>query len=106
MADGVFTATKTSWGLAVSVTGGTVATTLVVLPKGNSVNVKGLYMHGEATTDIFTIMDGSGNIVAKVASGTKSDIPKSVPLYGVRLNGIQLTHGGVTSTGLMSIFLE
>lgn len=106
MADGDFVATKTSWGYAVSVITGTGPTTTVMENKGTSVQLKGVYMTAQATTDIFTLKDGNGEIIVKVAGGTKDDNPKSVPLWGARANGLQITHGGVSSTGLMSIFTE
>jgi hypothetical protein len=104
MADGVFTATKTMWGYACSVTGGTAATitTLTTDP----VKLKGIVVVGEATTDIMILNDGAGQLIAKAACGVKSASPVAIPLWGARAQGLKITHGGATSTGFMSIFLE
>jgi len=106
MAAGNFTATNTQWGYAVSVTGGTGPTTTVIVPKGKPVKLKGVLMGGQATTDIFTLSDGDGEQIVAVASGTKDATPASIPLYGIRTDGLQIVHGGVSSTGEMSIFTE
>jgi len=105
MADGNFTATQTQWGYAVSVAGGTGPTTTVILAKGNPIKLKGVLMGGQATTDIFILKDGDDNQVLSVASGVKDALPVSIPLYGARLDGLKITHGGVSSTGEMSIFI-
>ena len=106
MADGVFTATETEWGWACTVTGGTAVTTTVLAAKGTPVKLKGVYMTAQATTDIFTLKDGDSEIILVVAGGTKDDDPKAIPLWGARVDGLQITHGGATSTGRMSIFKE
>ena len=106
MADGAIAATRTPWGYAVSVSGGTGTVTTNILPKGNSLNLKGIYMVGQATTDIYTVTDAAGVVIAKVASGTLYDNPKTIPLYNSRIDGMSIVFGGASSTGLMSIFLE
>jgi len=106
MAAGNFTATQSQWGYAVSVSGGTGPTTTIIKAKGNPVKLKGVLMGGQATTDIFTLSDGDGNQIVAVASGVKDADPVSIPLYGLRCDGIQITHGGVSSTGEMAIFTE
>jgi hypothetical protein len=104
MADGVIKATRTMFGYAVSVTGGTAVTTTTIT--SDPVRIKGIFVVGEATTDILILNDSNGELIAKAAAGTKSDDPKAIPLWGARAQGLQVSHGGATSTGLMSIVLE
>ena len=106
MADGTITATETGWGYAVTVAGGTGPKETVIKATGTPIQLKGVLMGGQATTDIFILQDGDGNQICSVASGVKDAAPVSVPLYGKRFNGLKMTHGGVSSTGEMSIFTE
>jgi len=106
MADGTIAATQTQWGYAVTVAGGTGPKATIIVPKGKPVKLKGILMGGQATTDIFILQDGDGTQVASVASGLADASPVSIPLYGARFDGLQMTHGGVSSTGEMSIFIE
>jgi len=106
MADGDFTANRKSWGYALTVAGGTGPTTTVLAAKGSPMSIRGVLMGGQATTDIFILQDGDGTQICSVASGVKDAVPVSIPLYGARFDGVQITHGGVSSTGEMSIFLD
>lgn len=104
MADGVFTNTKTMFGYVCSVASGTGPTTTTITT--NPVRIKGILVVGAATTDIMILNDSNGNLIAKSACGVKNDDPKAIPLWGIRAEGLQVSHGGVTSTGLMNIYLE
>jgi hypothetical protein len=106
MATGVFTNTRTKWGWACSVASGTGPSTAVIQAKGNPVSLKGVFMTAAATSDIFTLTDANDVIILKVAGGTLSDDPKSIPLWGARFDGLKISHVGVSSTGLMSVFTD
>jgi len=106
MADGTMTATETEWGYAITVAGGTGPKETIIKAKGSNIQLKGILMGGQATTDIFILQDGDGVQICSVASGVKDASPVAIPLYGARFDGLKINHGGVSSTGEMSIFTE
>ena len=106
MAAGVNVTTRTPWGYACSVSDGTEATNTVVLDKGNVVNLTGVFIAGNATTDICTLYDGSDNVLVMAAGGTKYASSTYIPFFNARVDGLKFATAGTTTTGLMSIFIE
>lgn len=90
----------TSWGFAVTCTGGTAVATQVT---ANRVLLSGIAVTGAATTDIVTVTDLAGNFIfrgvaANISGSATLSLAKPVPVIGLKV-GV----AGAT-TGWCSIF--
>lgn len=97
-------AAKTSYGYAITCTGGTAAAS-VVEKKEVSVSIVGILMTGAATTDIVTVTDWDGNLIFKgVAQNTGGSASMNI-CRPIRVNGLRVGVAGAT-TGWVTIFTE
>jgi hypothetical protein len=91
--------TVTSWGIAVSCTGGTAAATRIVA-KGTKVNVAALCFSGSAADDIVTVLDDNGVQIAKSAA-----ISAFVSFgKGAIMDGIQVSCAGGTNGSVAVVY--
>lgn len=96
-------ATRTSWGYAVTCTGGTAAATVIV-PAGTPLQLQAIVVTGAATTDIVTVTDAAGNLIFRAnAPSTSGSTSITFPGY-IRPEGLKVGIAGAT-TGWCSIFL-
>lgn len=97
-----FISTKTSWGVACTISDATAAANVVFSP-GSFINVGAICCGGAATTDIITVTDAAGNYLFKGAAlvGQSSNITFAPP---VRVDGLKVGIAGAT-TGWCSIYL-
>jgi len=101
-------AARTTFGYAITCTGGTAAAQVIVGPTntGNQiVQINGIYMTGAATTDIVTVTDFSGNCIFRSCATNTNGGAWITFNPAIRVDGLKVGVAGATS-GWCTIFCQ